>query len=43
MLVCPAGAFWGASQSAVISDLHTHPTASGGRLTPQELVHRAHE
>jgi predicted metal-dependent phosphoesterase TrpH len=27
----------------VIYDLHSHTTASDGRLTPQELVHRAHE
>ncbi len=31
------------SQYAVIYDLHSHTTASDGRLTPQELVHRAHE
>jgi predicted metal-dependent phosphoesterase TrpH len=30
-------------QYAVIYDLHSHTTASDGRLTPQELVHRAHE
>ncbi|VTM70800.1 Histidinol phosphatase and related hydrolases of the PHP family [Raoultella planticola] len=28
---------------AVIYDLHSHTTASDGRLTPQELVHRAHQ
>jgi predicted metal-dependent phosphoesterase TrpH len=28
---------------AIIYDLHSHTTASDGRLTPQELVHRAHE
>ncbi|SQC71575.1 metal-dependent phosphoesterases (PHP family) [Klebsiella pneumoniae] len=27
------------SQYAVIYDLHSHTTASDGRLTPQELVH----
>ncbi|STX08175.1 metal-dependent phosphoesterases (PHP family) [Klebsiella pneumoniae] len=34
---------FGDSQYAVIYDLHSHTTASDGRLTPQELVHRAHE
>ncbi|WP_049061455.1 PHP domain-containing protein, partial [Klebsiella aerogenes] len=28
---------------AVIYDLHSHTVASDGRLTPEELVHRAHE
>jgi predicted metal-dependent phosphoesterase TrpH len=28
---------------AVIYDLHSHTTASDGRLTPEELVHRAHQ
>ena len=27
---------------AVIYDLHSHTIASDGRLTPEELVHRAH-
>jgi predicted metal-dependent phosphoesterase TrpH len=31
------------TQYAVIYDLHSHTTASDGRLTPQELVHRAHQ
>ncbi len=28
---------------AVIYDLHSHTTASDGLLSPEELVHRAHE
>ena len=28
---------------AVIYDLHSHTIASDGRLTPEELVHRAHQ
>jgi len=28
---------------AVIYDLHSHTQASDGLLTPEELVHRAHE
>ncbi|EHM47486.1 MAG: 5'-3' exoribonuclease [Yokenella regensburgei] len=31
------------NQFAVIYDLHSHTTASDGRLTPEALVHRAHE